>query len=126
MKEYEFQWPDQHKGYALFPEELEDDPCVLFHGTAEKNLPLIIKEGFKAFQPLDSVSYAKKSSASLGHVCSKRSVQHSENDVVIAVRFTSLNSQGIVENHSDIYVYKHEIQPEIIGFCIVPSSYSHI
>ena len=125
MKEYEFPSPDQHKGYALFPEELENDPYVLFHGTAEKNLKSIINQGFKAFPPLASVSYAKQSSSCLGHVCSKRSSQHSENDVVIAVRFISLDLQGIVQNHSDIHVYKPEIQPEIIGYCVIPSSYNH-
>jgi hypothetical protein len=125
LMKYEFPWPDDNKGYKLFPEELENDPLVLFQGTSEKNLEPIANDGFKSCPPLESVSYAKSSIYCLSHICSKRSNNTSENDVVIAVKFESLNVPGIVENLSDIHVYKTDIQPEIIGYCIVPHSYKH-
>lgn len=125
MKEYKFPWLNEERGYKLFPQELENNPCVLFHGTVEQNLQKIINNGFKSFPPLTSVSYAKCSSYSLGHICQNQSTERSENGVVIAVRFESLNLQEIVENHSDIHVYDEEIQPEIIATCIIPKKYQH-
>lgn len=128
MREYDFPWPNEIKGYSLFPEELESDPLVLFHGTPERNLVSIIDEGFKACSNLPSVSYAKNSIGSLHHVCAVRRLVYgetSENHVVIAVKFDSLQKPGIVVNNIDIHVYKDDIQPEIIGYCIVPQSYKH-
>ena len=125
MKEYKFPWPNEERGYKLFPEELENDSCVLFHGTSERKLQQIIDNGFKASPPLESVSYAKCSSYSLGHLCQNQSNETLENGVVIAVKFESLNLPGIVENISDIHVYKEELQPEIIGLCRVPKNYKH-
>ena len=49
-----------------------------------------------------------------------------EDDVVIAVRFESLDTQGIANNTSDIHVYKPELQPTIIGYCTVPHDYKHV
>jgi hypothetical protein len=126
MVEYEFPWPDESKGYELFPKVLENDPLVLFHGTSEKNLQPIASGGFKAFPPLGSVLFAKNSIYCLSHICSKRSKETSENDVVIAVRFESMQGIGIKDNLSDIHVYNTDIQPEIIGYCIVPHSYRHV
>lgn len=126
LKEYEFPWPNEKRGYKLFPEELENDTCVLFHGTVEQNLQQIIDDGFKSFPPLESVSYAKFSSYSLGHICQNQSNGTREKGVVFAVRFESLGLPEIVENDSDIHVYKDEIQPEIIGICRVPKDYKHI
>lgn len=108
----------------LFPPELENDPLIFFHGTHRKNLEPILKEGFKAFPPTDSVSYAKSSVYSLTHIFMKQEVL-TEEAVVIVVRFDTLKQQGIKENFSDIHVYKPEIQPAIIGYCIVPLTYEH-
>ena len=84
LEKYEFPWPDESKGYKLFPEELENDPLVLFHGTSEKNLEPIANDGFKACLPLESVSYAKSSISCLSHICRKRSHSTSDDVVVIA------------------------------------------
>lgn len=121
---FDFPWPDETKGYSLFEEELESDPLVLFHTTAKKNYESIIADGFKARHPLKSVSYAKKSVYCLTHLFTNKS-RIEEDAVVIAVRFNTLTQEGIKDNHSDIHVYKPEIQPEIIGFCVVPTTYEH-
>ena len=124
MREFEFPWPDEEKGYQLFPLELENDPLVLFHGTFQRNLQPILEHGFKAFHPQTSVSYAKSSIYSLTHLFIKQQTL-TEEAVVIAVRFETLEQQGIKNNHSDIHVYKHETQPTIIGYCTVPINYEH-
>jgi hypothetical protein len=49
--EYSFPWPDQNRGYNLFPEELEDDELIAFHGTAEANRQSIVNDGFKFGRP---------------------------------------------------------------------------
>jgi len=124
MREFEFPWPNEEKGYQLFPAELEADALVLFHATPKQNLQAILKEGFKARPPLESVSYAKSSVYCLTHLftgCQSLS----EEAVVIAVRFDTLAQQGIKENHSDVHVYKSEIQPTILGYCTVPVVYAH-
>jgi hypothetical protein len=124
-KEFPFPWPNEDKGYALFPADLEEDPLVLFHGTAKTNLEPILKEGFKATKTLSSVSYAKNSTYSLTHVIGARHQWEGRDAVIFAVRFASLGVQGIANNTQDIHVNKPELQPEIIGYCIVPGNYEH-
>lgn len=125
MKEFEFPWSSEAKGYQLFPGEMENDPLVLFHATPKRNLRSVLATGFKAFPPLSSVSYAKSSVYCLSHLFVHASVL-GEEAVVIAVRFTSLQQDGIVVDTSDIHVYKPEIQPEILGYCTVPTTYKHV
>jgi hypothetical protein len=86
-KEYPFPWPNEEKGYALFPPELENEDLVLFHGTAKTNLEPIIKEGFKATKFLSSVSYAKNSTYSLTHIIGARHQWANGDAVIFAVRF---------------------------------------
>ncbi|WP_018228012.1 hypothetical protein [Methyloversatilis universalis] len=124
MQEFDFPWPNQEKGYRLFPAELEDDELVLFHATPKQNLPAILKEGFKARPPLASVSYAKSSIYCLAHLFTGRQ-SLAEEAVVIAVRFESLAQQDIKENFSDIHVYNSDIQPAILGHCTIPVTYEH-
>lgn len=124
MQEFEFPWPNEGKGYQLFPAELEADELVLFHGTPKQNLQKILKEGFRARLPLGSVSYAKSSVYCLTHLFTNHQ-SLTEEAVVIAVRFETLAQQGIKENDSDIHVYKPEIQPSILGYCTVPVIYAH-
>lgn len=118
MNIYEFPCPNEENGYKIFPNILEDDPLVYFHGTSLKNLESIISGGFKSFPPLSSVSYAKQSNYSLSHWYSKRGA--TEDGVVFAVRFETLAAPGIKENNLDIHVYDLKIQPDIIGYCIIP------
>lgn len=124
MREFDFPWPNEEKGYQLFPMELENDILVLFHGTLQKNLNPILEYGFKAFSPQTSVSYAKSSIYSLTHLFTNQRTL-TEEGVVIAVRFETLEQQGISNNCSDVHVYKNEIQPQIIGYCTVPIQYEH-
>ncbi len=125
ITKYEFPWPDEHSGYELFPNLLESDPLVLFHATAKSNFEPIAKEGFKAYSPLTSVSYAKSSAYCLAHLRGKI-LPLQEDYIVIAVRFETLETPGIQVNLSDINVYRPELQPTIIGYCVVPHEYQHL
>ncbi len=124
IKQYNFPWPNEDKGYELFPSELESDPLIAFHGTAELNLDPIVMQGFKIQGRLKYISFAKRSSFPLGHACGKRS-HESPKGVVIAVRFNSLNPPCVVEETSCIYLYCQDQQPEIIGYCVVPAEYAN-
>lgn len=122
MKEYEFRWPDQNKGYRLFPLELEQDPLVLFHVSSKSNFEPITKQGFKAAPPLESVSYTKGSEQCLTY---RALAGPPEEKVAFAVRFQSLDAPGIVVNNADIHVYDERLQPEIVGYCFIPLDYRH-
>ena len=121
----DFPFPEDIKGasYRLFPIELENDPLVAFHGTAEKNLGSIIDQGFKFKGDLQSCSFATSSSGALTYACEGRS-EDSPSGCVVAVRFGSL--AGVVAEPCMIHVYKEDRMPEVIGYCIVPAAYSHI
>ncbi|MGE0516349.1 MAG: hypothetical protein AB7O71_20600 [Hyphomicrobiaceae bacterium] len=118
-------------GYCLFPKSLEDDQLVLFHATPMTNFAAIDADGFKIPNPggtagggLESVSFAKRSSASLTHAMTKR--QTCPGDYcVFAVRYEKFDQPGIVVNTSDIHDYKLDPPPEIIGYCIIPAAYVH-
>lgn len=110
--------PSEQNGYSLFSQELETDPLVLFHATPKRHLNSIAASGFRSAAALGvgtlpSVSYAKRSSSCLAHVGN----QVQEDYVVFAVRFQTLQQQGVADNASDIHVYKPEIQPQILGYC---------
>lgn len=128
IKKYDFPLPNKTDIYNfnLFPKDLEDDKLILFHGTSQKNFHSILDNGFKAVAPLESVSYAFESRSCLSHVCGKRPQNNSENDVVFAVRFETLDDKKIVRNSSDIHVYSSTIRPKILGYCVVPFDYKHI
>lgn len=119
--------PERH--YRVFPSDLEDDPLVLFHGTARKNLDPILAEGFrlpdpKSGNPLISISFAKCSRESLALVMDRR-WDEPEEYCIIAVRYLTLKRDGITENRLDIHDYVLDPQPEILGYCIIPASYVH-
>lgn len=122
IRQYDFPWPNDDNGYDIFPTDLENDPLVAFHGTAESNLDSIIRSGFKIGGELPSISFAKNSSLPLNYACRKRS-EISPNGVVIAVRFESLTQPGVAEEVSCIHLYCQGKQPEIIGYCVVPENY---
>ncbi|ELA7420937.1 hypothetical protein Q9F26_004631 [Vibrio parahaemolyticus] len=133
MKKYDFPFPNEEKGYSLFPSNLEQDGNVLFHGTTIENFDSIVADGFKSAKELgkgtapdfllQSVSYAKTSNQCLGYVCRNRSETEPKDCVVFAVKFESLDVYGITNNSCDIHVNLPNIQPEIIGYCIVPKDY---
>lgn len=62
IKEYKFQSLGEESNYRQFPDELENNSHILFHGTAEVNFENIKKQGFqlKADGELSSNSFAKK------------------------------------------------------------------
>ncbi|RWI18637.1 MAG: hypothetical protein EOQ92_23005 [Mesorhizobium sp.] len=123
ITEYPFPWPDEHKGYQVFPEAMENDDLVAFHGTARANLDSIINNGFQFAGSLQSLSFAKHSPSSLSHACSRRS-ESSPEGVVIAVRFAPpIPRPYIAVETSDIHVYRLNEQPEVIGYCNVPADY---
>lgn len=124
IQRYDFPWPNDDKGYNIFPTNLENDPLVAFHGTSESNLHSIIQHGFKFGECLPSISFAKTSALPLGYACGKRS-ETSPDGVVIAVKFESLGQPGVAEEVSCIHLYPQGKQPEIVGYCIVPKSYAH-
>ncbi|BCH14946.1 hypothetical protein [Mesorhizobium sp. L-2-11] len=123
IQESPFPWPDEEKGYHLFPAAMESDSLVAFHGTARSNLAAIVAEGFKFTAKLQSLSFAKESSYALSHACARRS-ETSPEGCVIAVRFSApIPRSNVAVETSDIHVYDLAEQPEVIGYCIVPADY---
>ncbi len=116
--------PSEENGYGIFRQDLEANPLVLFHSTPKSNFSSIVSMGFRSAASLEigalsSVSYAKRSSGCLAHVGNKAI----EDLVVFAVKFETLDQEGIAENLSDIHVYKKDIQPAILGYCEVLKGY---
>jgi hypothetical protein len=123
ITEYAFPWPNDEKGYRLFPAAMENDELVAFHGTSRAKLDAIIKNGFAFAGELQSLSFAKDSALPLRYACAARSADSPEG-CVIAVRFAPpIPRPGIVVETSVIHVYKLDEQPEVIGYCIVPADY---
>jgi hypothetical protein len=52
LDEHRFETPGEHNGYRLFPDEMEQDPEVFFHGTDRRFLQSIVDDGFR-FPPPD-------------------------------------------------------------------------
>ena len=122
---YPFPGASEENGYRLFPDHLENDEFVAFHGTAEANLSSIIDSGFIFAGSLQSLSFAKSSALALGYACSARTAA-SPNGCVLAVRFGLLYRPGIVVETSVIHVYKLDEQPGLIGYCVVPADYRFV
>jgi hypothetical protein len=117
-------------GYCVFPAELEDDELVLFHATSANNVESIIEHGFRipdksGIHGLPSVSFAKKSVGALTHAMNMRAKQPGEY-CILAVRYETLDRDGLKVNYSDIHDYTLDPAPEIIGCCKVPASYQHV
>jgi len=122
IRKYPFGQPGGENGYRLFPDKIEDDPLVFFHGTAAANLGSIVGEGFKIQGTLPSVSFGRTSELPLRYACEARSTASPEG-CVIAVRFKSIEKTEITSEAFGIHVYKFDPQPEVIGYCIVPQDY---
>lgn len=125
----EYPLPDDmhiREDYRVFPLEWEEDPLIVFHGTAISNFDAIraegLKWGSKAGGSLESVSYAKGSSAALTHWVGRR--EGGEAGVLLAFRFGSF--EGLHEEGQIVYDYKPvPSRPEIIGYVPVPGTYVH-
>jgi hypothetical protein len=120
--EHPFILPGNDDCYCLFPDELESDPLVLFHGTAAKNLQSILSDGFQPQKALASSSFANKSSFSLKYACEARS-EESPKGVVIAARFETISIRGIRQEPFGVHLDDHRTQPTIVSYCIVPAEY---
>jgi hypothetical protein len=120
----------EERGYRVFPDELENDPNVCFHGTADENRQPIIEEGFKPRtdlpgappEALKSVSFAKGSSLPLQHACEARA-GGTKNGCILVVRFATFDN--VACNVADVWVYRRDRMPEVIGYCIIPADYKH-
>ncbi|GLQ53621.1 hypothetical protein [Devosia nitrariae] len=127
MQEYPLP-DDMHvrEDYRVFPLNLEDDPLVVFHGTAMSNFDAISAEGLKRGSSvgaeLKSISYAKRSSTALDHWVRRRT--EGQNGVILALRFESF--EGLYEEGQFVYDYKEvPTQPKLIGYVPVPGTYIH-
>ena len=127
MIKYDSVTPTEESSYCVFNSELEENPHVFFHLTPKRNFDSIISNGFLSAAELnigkiESVSYAKKSSGCFAN----KGTKIIEDIVVFAVEFDASEFAEIVVNNSDIYVYKKEIQPTILGYCEFPRGYKII
>jgi hypothetical protein len=122
---YPFPGANVENGYRIFPDYLENDEFVAFHGTAEANLSSIIGHGFTFAGSLRSLSFATSSSLALGYACRART-DTSLNGCVLTVRFGLFDRPGIVVETSVIHVHKLDEQPAVIGYCIVPADYEFV
>ncbi|NTW54897.1 MAG: hypothetical protein HGB15_09120 [Chlorobaculum sp.] len=113
---------------------MESDEYIVFHGTAFNNLQSILEKGFLIPKEgiLNSVSFAKNNSASMGYACDKRSVL-SPKGVVIAIKIKDLQAKNIRIESSHVHIFGDKgcyVTPEIGGYsiyayCIVPASYRY-
>ncbi len=128
MTEYPFPTDLEDRSYCVFPDELEQDDLVLFHGTPLENLASIRGNGFRLPRPDDNnpltgVSFARKSSLAFSHAMNKRK-SHLGDYCIIAVRYMSMDFPHIVNDGAGIvHDYKLDPLPQCVGFCIVPESY---
>lgn len=125
MKEYEFQKIDGDWDYRVFPDDLEDDPNIFFHGTSASNFKSIVEEGFKTGPSLSSISFSRSSPLALKYACEGRKDADPEG-CIFAVRYPELNVQRIVVDHSMLHDFRIVKDIEIVGYCIVPSTYHYI
>jgi len=131
MKEFLFPPNLEDTQYRVFPEELEQDELVLFHGTAFENLASINENGFRlpdpnGDNPLRGVSFARHSALALSHAMTQRNT-HPGDYCILAVRYPSFDFPHICLDGLDIvHDYQLVPQPERVGFCIVPASYQFI
>lgn len=122
MKEYPFLNPCEKTGYRMFPDELENDDDVFYHGTSEANRQPILEGGFKIIGKLPSVSFAKSKVLALDYACKKRS-DTSPKGCVFAVRFEREENPAVVRDAVGIHLYREDRQPDIVGYCVVPATF---
>ena len=116
--------PTEENGFCVFDPQWESDPLILFHMSDPANLQSILQGGFKSAADLgsgelQSVSYAKKSSGCFAHLGTTLTAPK----IIVAVRFSPSQLKEVTDNPSDIHVYKPHLQPEIVGYCELPSGF---
>lgn len=125
MKKYEFPEVDGEWDYRVFPDDVEDDPNIFFHGTSASNFKSVVEEGFKTGPSLSSVSFSKLSSLALVYACDARKDVDAEGCIFV-VRYPELNVQRVVVDHSMLHDFRSVRDIEIVGYSIVPSTYRNI
>tara|TARA_R110001592_G_scaffold20926_18_gene84755 strand:+ start:4486 stop:4854 length:369 start_codon:yes stop_codon:yes gene_type:complete len=119
MIKFEFIIPTKNNNHQVAREEFENDPLVLFHTTPMKNFGSIVEQGFRFGEIVKSVSYAYKSTSCLMH----RGEFVAEDYAVFIVKFETLDQDFITKNILDIHVHNEDLQPEIIGYSIIPKEF---
>ena len=124
IKEYKFQALGVENSYRQFPNEIENNSYIFFHGTAEANFENINNKGFqpKANGKLSSISFAKNSSIALGYACNARD-KELENGIIIVVDVSNISLEKIKDFGKEAIYLHPKFQPKIIGYCIIPKSY---
>jgi len=122
VTKYPFILPTEGNQYCTFPAALEADGHIFFHGTLDATRPQILAQGFVPRLPLVTVSYSRTSGLALEYACRHRSLD-SPDGCIFAVRFDEPNRPGIEHQNFGVHVYN--IQPAIIGYCIIPGNYVH-
>ena len=125
LQELDLIQPTEENRYCVFPPDLEDDPGVFFHATKSTNFEAITNHGFRTAKELksgdlESVSYSKRSSGCFAHLGCKVA----EERVIFAVRFAKEDLNHVVDNPSDIHVYKKDIRPEIVAYVYIPTGFT--
>ncbi|MNE13440.1 hypothetical protein D3C80_1062730 [compost metagenome] len=123
-KEYEFQALGEEYSYRQFPNELENDKNIYFHGTAEAHFDAIKQNGFlpKFGGSLDSISFAKNSSLALNYACEARN-ETSPNGIIIMVDISNIMPEVITGLDRSVIHLAAQFQPKIIGYCVIPKTY---
>ena len=123
INEYTFQSLGEESNYRQFPDEIENNNHILFHGTAEVNFENIKKQGFqpKTGGELNSISFAKNSSLALDYACAARNAL-SPKGIIIMIDISNIKQECIVEQNFGIHL-SPKFQPKIIGYCLVPENY---
>jgi len=131
MAEFPFPTDLEYRSFCVFPDELEQDDLVLFHGTPLKNFANIAENGFSLpspndDNPLTGVSFARRSSSAFNHAMNKRK-SHPGNYCIIAVRYLSMDFPHIVNDGTGlVHDYKLDPLPQCVGVCVVPESYQFV
>src|SRR5262245_23019848 len=124
ITEYKFPAKPGENGFRLFPDKVEDDPNVVFHGTPYRNFDSIIAENVWLTGKSKCASYANKSAGALQYACSNR--QGAQGCIFVAQFKCNEGVKGIAVEVSHTHVYIEDARPEIIGFMVVPKEYLHV
>ena len=123
VTEYRFETPREDRSFNIFPNELESDPNIFFHGTTDANRESIFNNGFRCEGELASISFSKTSNLALSYACKKGGGL--QDGCVLAVRFDSIPDKAAREV-SLMYIYEFNPQPTMMGYIVVPKDYKFI
>jgi hypothetical protein len=119
-KIYPYTKPAEDSDFCLFPDCLEDDDLVFFHGTLDKNRQDIIRDGFRPAPDGDlvRVTYATVSKDTLQQMFYK--LKDDGDRCVFAVRFESTSGPEFCQEGPLMRVHKTGPQPTVVGYMVIP------